>query len=100
MVSFSSLVLAASTVAGVLATPGSEQYVELAKRQLTSSQTGTYNGYYYSFWTDGGGQVTYTNGNGGQYQVDWNNCGNFVAGKGWNPASEKYASSPCLLGSS
>ncbi|KAH1496948.1 hypothetical protein LV164_001565 [Aspergillus fumigatus] len=89
MVSFSSLVLAASTVAGVLATPGSEQYVKLAKRQLTSSQTGTNNGYYYSFWTDGGGQVTYTNGNGGQYQVDWNNCGNFVAGKGWNPASEK-----------
>ncbi|GAQ02941.1 probable endo-1,4-beta-xylanase B [Aspergillus lentulus] len=89
MVSFSSLVLALSTVAGVLAAPGSEQYVELAKRQLSSSQTGTNNGYYYSFWTDGGGKVTYTNGNGGQYSVDWTNCGNFVAGKGWNPGSER-----------
>ncbi|EAW16466.1 glycoside hydrolase family 11 protein [Aspergillus fischeri NRRL 181] len=89
MVSFSSLVLALSTVAGVLAAPGSEQYVELAKRQLTSSQTGTNNGYFYSFWTDGGGKVTYNNGNGGQYQVDWTNCGNFVAGKGWNPGSER-----------
>jgi endo-1,4-beta-xylanase len=100
MVSFSSLVLALSTVAGALAAPGSEQYVELAKRQLTSSQTGTNNGYYYSFWTDGGGEVTYTNGNGGQYSADWTNCGNFVAGKGWNPGSERYASCPCLLGSS
>jgi endo-1,4-beta-xylanase len=89
MVSFSSLALALSTVAGVLAAPGSEKYVELAKRQLTTSQTGTNNGYYYSFWTDGGGEVTYTNGNGGQYSVDWTNCGNFVAGKGWNPASAK-----------
>ncbi|GIJ92172.1 hypothetical protein Asppvi_011148 [Aspergillus pseudoviridinutans] len=87
MVPFSSLALALSTVAGVLAVPGSEKYVELAKRQITTSQTGTNNGYYYSFWTDGGGEVTYTNGNGGQYSVDWTNCGNFVAGKGWNPAN-------------
>ncbi|KAF7155222.1 hypothetical protein CNMCM5623_006649 [Aspergillus felis] len=87
MVSFSSLALVLSTVAGVLAVPGSEKYVELAKRQITTSQTGTNNGYYYSFWTNGGGEVTYTNGNGGQYSVDWTNCGNFVAGKGWNPAN-------------
>nr|A1CU59.2 RecName: Full=Probable endo-1,4-beta-xylanase B; Short=Xylanase B; AltName: Full=1,4-beta-D-xylan xylanohydrolase B; AltName: Full=Endo-1,4-beta-xylanase G1; Short=Xylanase G1; Flags: Precursor [Aspergillus clavatus NRRL 1] len=89
MVSFSSLALALSTVVGVLAAPGSEKYVELAKHQLTHSQTGTKNGYYYSFWTDNRGQVSYTNGKGGQYSVNWKDCGNFVAGKGWNPASAK-----------
>ncbi|GMF80362.1 unnamed protein product [Aspergillus oryzae] len=87
MVSFSSLLLAVSAVSGALAAPGDSTLVELAKRAITSSETGTNNGYYYSFWTNGGGDVEYTNGNGGQYSVKWTNCDNFVAGKGWNPGS-------------
>jgi endo-1,4-beta-xylanase len=83
MVSFTSILIAASAVAGVLAVPSSA----LDKR-LTTSSTGTNNGYYYSFWTHGSGDVTYTNGAAGKYSVVWSgNTGNFVAGKGWNPGS-------------
>lgn len=86
MVSFSSLLVAITTAVGVFALPG-----DLIKRQSTPSSTGTHNGYYYSWWTDGGSQVTYTNGAGGSYSVVWQTGGNFVGGKGWNPGSARYA---------
>ncbi|CAK4613770.1 hypothetical protein AeMF1_021866 [Aphanomyces euteiches] len=57
----------------------------------TPSSTGTNNGFYYSFWTDGGTDVTYTNGAAGQYTVSWNRGrgGNFVGGKGWSTGSKR-----------
>ncbi|CCC06381.1 hypothetical protein SMACR_00595 [Sordaria macrospora] len=87
MVSIKSLLLGA---AGALAVPfNATEFSELNVRAGTPSSTGTHNGFYYSFWTDGGGTVNYANGNGGSYTVNWSNVGNFVGGKGWNPGSAR-----------
>jgi len=87
MVSFSSLVLAFSGVAGVFASNAS--HLISPRGGGTASSTGTNNGFYYSFWTDGGAEVTYTNENAGEYSVTWGTGGNFVGGKGWNPGSAR-----------
>jgi len=89
MVSFTSILLALSATASVLSIPTPEAG-ELITTRSSPSSTGTNNGFYYSFWTDGAGSVTYTNGAGGQYSVSWSgNAGNFVGGKGWNPGSAR-----------
>jgi hypothetical protein len=59
---------------------------------LTSSQTGTHGGYYYSFWTDGGGSVSFGLQNGGRYTSQWSNVGNWVGGKGWQTGGRKTVS--------
>ncbi|TVY16629.1 Endo-1,4-beta-xylanase 11A [Lachnellula arida] len=91
MVSFSSLLLVASAaIAGVYAAPHASAAEVLGPRDGTPSETGTNNGYYYSFWTDGAGNVTYSNGAAGTYTVTWSgDAGNFVAGKGWNPGAAR-----------
>ena len=88
MVTLSSLLIAATSLAaGALAAPG--ELPGLQRRQtLTSSATGTHNGYYFSFWTDGAGSVRYTNEAGGQYSCSWSGNGNWVGGKGWNPGTD------------
>ncbi|KAF2757981.1 glycoside hydrolase family 11 protein [Pseudovirgaria hyperparasitica] len=63
----------------------------ISPRAGTPSSTGTNNGFYYSWWTDGGADATYTNGPGGQYSIKWGPGGNLVGGKGWNPGSNTRA---------
>jgi endo-1,4-beta-xylanase len=88
MESFSSLILTGlSAVAGVLGAPTTTDLIE--RQTITTPSTGTNNGYYYSFWTNGGGTVDYTNGNGSEYSVTWQNDGDFTAGKGWNPGGAR-----------
>lgn len=56
---------------------------------LTSNETGTHNGFYYSFWKDSG-NASFTLESGGRYQSQWNNgTNNWVGGKGWNPGGRK-----------
>ena len=104
MVAIKSLLVALVSVVGVLASPiaspadvdvearAPEGGNDLIARAGTPSSTGTHNGYYYSFWTDGAGNVNYSNGAGGSYSVTWSGNGNWVGGKGWNPGSARYVS--------
>jgi len=87
MVSFTSSLLAAATIiAAVSALPG--DFTEVAKRGIPSG-TGYNNGFYYSFWTDGAGNINYNNLGGGEYSVTWSGNGNWVGGKGWNPGAAR-----------
>ncbi|KAF3906341.1 hypothetical protein ABW20_dc0103911 [Dactylellina cionopaga] len=94
MVSFSTLLAATAAIVGALAAPAqSPNPNHLFPRAGTPSATGTNNGYYFSWWTDGASDVTYTNLAGGAYSVVWSGGGggggNFVGGKGWNPGGRR-----------
>ncbi|PYH47128.1 glycoside hydrolase family 11 protein [Aspergillus saccharolyticus JOP 1030-1] len=89
MVALSNILLALSAASGALAAPNRLALMEMAKRSLTSSSEGTSNGFFYSFWTNDEGSVTYTNGDAGEYSVEWSDAGNFVAGKGWSTGSDR-----------
>lgn len=65
MVSFSSLLVAGSTLfSAAYAMPQPEGQLMVRN---TPNGEGQNNGYFYSFWSDGTGDVTYTNLAGGMY---------------------------------
>nr|ABA08462.1 xylanase precursor [Plectosphaerella cucumerina] len=93
MVAPSSLLLLGAASAGVIAAPATDtpEVHELARRQATPNSQGTHDGFFYSWWSDGGAPVTYTNLADGSYSVEWQSGGNLVGGKGWNPGVDARA---------
>ena len=85
MIFFTTVLVAFFAVAGVFV----DASPLIPRGGGTPSSTGTNNGFYYSYYTDGGAQATYTNGAGGEYSLTWGTGGNIVGGKGWNPGSAR-----------
>src|ERR1044071_6803191 len=82
-----SLAVLVALVAAVLSIPAAAANPAEADRTITSNQTGTHNGYFFTFWEQaGGGSMTL--GAGGNYSASWNTgAQNIVVGKGWKPGS-------------
>lgn len=86
--SFLGLVAATCAIAAP-AVDGASSFQQLVDRS-TPTGTGTNNGFFYSFYNSGADStVTYNNKAAGEFSVDWSNCDNFVAGKGWKTGSDR-----------
>src|SRR5689334_13339823 len=75
------VILAAAGVA--LTTPAH------AATQICSNQTGTNGGMYYQMWSAGQGSACITLNSANSYSTSWSSIGDFVAGVGWNPGSNR-----------
>ncbi len=84
---------AAALVAVVAALPGVARADDTI---ITSNRTGTHDGYFYTFWSDGVGSAALQLEPGGSYSTTWSGVGNFFAGKGWKvggPMTVTYSGS-------
>jgi endo-1,4-beta-xylanase len=82
----SSVVMALVVVAALSIAPAN------ARQCLTSSQTGTNDGFYYSFWKDSPGIVNFCFEGGGRYTSQWSGVNNWVGGIGWQTGSRRTVS--------
>jgi len=73
----------AATVAVVL--PG----IAHAATQICSNQSNTSGGNYYQLWSAGQGSACITLNSATNYSTTWSGIGDFVAGAGWNPGSNR-----------
>ncbi|KAJ7653782.1 concanavalin A-like lectin/glucanase domain-containing protein [Mycena rosella] len=81
------LSVAAIAVAGVSALPGNFTSDLAVRQSAPAPGQGTFDGFFYSFFTTSGFDVILTNIAGGQFEVQWSGSGDFVAGQGFNPGS-------------
>ncbi|KAJ6517245.1 xylanase A [Mycena vitilis] len=81
-----------AAVVGVSALPRGLSVHNVTARAGTAPSTGTNNGFFYSFWSDGNADVIYTNGASGQFSIQWDGNGDFVGGKGRNPGAARAIS--------
>ena len=89
MMKLSSILLSAvALLPAALAAPGPasdpDQPAELMERQWGGG------GYFWSYWSEGGGNFNCQNGAGGSYTTQWSGNGGFVCGKGWSPGGARY----------
>ncbi len=63
------------------------------KSKLVTKNTQSMDGgFFYSFWTNGGGTVKMTVDGANGYSVRWTDCGNFTCGKGWGKGTGRTIS--------
>jgi endo-1,4-beta-xylanase len=77
-------VLAVALAVATAVLPGTAQAASIC-----SNQTGSSNGYFYSFYTAGSGSVCMTLGSGGNYSTSWSGVSDFVAGVGWSTGAAR-----------
>lgn len=56
---------------------------------ITNNAEGYHDGFFYSFWSEGGGTATFTFKDNGRYASSWTDIQNWVGGKGWKPGGRK-----------
>ncbi|KAL9095855.1 MAG: hypothetical protein Q9165_001852 [Trypethelium subeluteriae] len=86
MVSFKLASLLTCAASSVLGLPSAL----IPRQSITTSTTGTNNGYYYSVYIEENSGATYTNGAAGEYTLTWTSAAvDVVAGKGWSTGSDR-----------
>jgi endo-1,4-beta-xylanase len=96
-----SLLLAGSAIIGVLAAPRQdfEQTVNKRASYTPSGEGIGSDGYFYSIWSNGGDDMSFTNGDNGRYDLTYSGSGDVVCGKGWEDGAERCVTFPTHVAS-